>query len=99
MFVAWVTGAAEGSHAAVGAEDVVDEAGGISARVEDDGAGAVAEEDGCRAVLLVHYGAHGVGPDQEHASSCAARQHGVGDGGRVEKPVQAAARSIAPTPG
>src|SRR3712207_8721562 len=44
---------------------------------------SVAEEDGRRAVVLVHDRAHRVGPDQEHAAGGGAFEHGVGDGGRI----------------
>src|SRR5215212_4140081 len=83
VIVAGVACAAQRSHPAVGSEDVVYEAGGVFAAVEEYGAGAVAEEDSGRAILLVDDGAHGVGAYKEHPVRPLAHHHRVGYGYRV----------------
>src|SRR3712207_833322 len=62
--VAWLPGPAERGAPAVGAEDVIYEAGLAVARVEDYGPGPVPEEDGRGALRLVDDGAHGVRADE-----------------------------------
>src|SRR5918997_581892 len=85
VVITGVAGAPEGRHAAIGPEDVVDEAGFAVAAIEDHGPRAVPEEHGGRAVPRVHDGGHGVGPDEEDAAGGAALEDGGSDGGCVRE--------------
>ena len=59
-----MTGPPQGRHPAVGAEDVVHEAGLAGAALEDHRARAVAEEHRSRAFLGIHDFCHRVRPDE-----------------------------------